>query len=324
MLNTHNHRQFSTVSCYFVKPRLNDKVTKSEIIKQAKHYFGKERTFIKELVLSYEFKGKNYKRWKKEIENLLPNPNRILYNLFDDVILWIKDKQIEEINWNWIGDLSWTIDIVLNPNIDKVYDFDKRLAIKCNGTARILTIFVSDVIPCYTYDCYYMTYDKANNYYEFGPITKLTNDDKTVIKKARKYLEEKGLVFVDRTFTDKKFKELYSDTNSDGNASLFDVLFTDTNNHTTEIKRFCDKEITEKNGQKLRWTEYYNRNGTLKERIESRWTISGDYLKVVLDNKGQILTVEVTRKNIGKKKYQNFKLDIKREFEKQNKKKNSS
>lgn len=299
-------------------------MTKSEIIKQAKHYFGKDRTFIKELVLSYEFKGKNYKLWKKEIEDLLPNPNRIFYNLFDDVILWIKDKQIEEINWNWIGDLSWTIDIVLNPNIDKVYDFDKRLAIKCNGTARILTIFVSDVIPCYTYDCYYMTYDKANNYYEFGPIAKLTKEEKGVIKKVRKHLEDKELVFVDSTFANKKFKELYSDTNSEGNATLFDVLFTDTNNYTTEIKRFCDKDIIEKNGQKFRWTEYYNKNGTLKERIESRWTLSGDYLKVVLDNKGQISAVEVTRKKIGHKKHQNFKLDIKQEFGKQNKKKNSS
>ncbi len=292
---------------------------KSEIIRQAKHFFGKDRTFIKELVLSYEFKGKYYRQWKKEIVSIIANPNEIRFNLFDDVISLIKDNQTEEINWNWIGDLSWTIDVVLNPNIDKVYDLDKKLALKCNGTSRILTVFVSDIVPCYTYDHYYMTYDKVKKFYEFGPIKVLTNEEKKIIKKVTKLLEKKGLVFIDSTFTQKKFKELYSDTNSDGNATLFDVLFTDMYNYTTEIKRFSDKEIIEKSGQKLRWTEYYNRNGALKERIESRWTNSGDYLKIVLDNKGQITSVEVTRKKIERKKYENFKLDILETFKKRKK-----
>ena len=258
-------------------------MTKSEIIRQAKHYFGKDRQPIKELVLSYEFKGKYYRKWKKEISSIVSNPNEIKFKLFDDVILWIKDNQADQIDWNWIGDLSWTIDILLNHGIDNVFDWDKKLAIKCNGTARIMTVFISDIIPCYTYDCYYMTYDKPNNYYEFGPITKLTIEEKNVIKKMSKHLETKGFVFVDRTFTEKKYKGLYSDTNSDGNASLFDVLFTDTNNYTTKTKRFSDKEIIEKNGSKYRWTEYYNLNGSLKERIEYRWLTSGDLLKVILD-----------------------------------------
>lgn len=140
-------------------------MTKSEIIRQAKHYFGKDRRPIKELVLSYEFKGKNYRQWKKEISSIVSNPNEIKFKLFDDVILWIKYNQADQIDWNWIGDLSWTIDILLNQGIDKGFDWDKKLALKCNGTARIMTLFVSDVIPCYTFDCYYMTYNKKGNYY---------------------------------------------------------------------------------------------------------------------------------------------------------------
>jgi hypothetical protein len=294
-------------------------LNKSEIIKQAKHFFGKDRTFIKERVLSYEFKGKNYRQWKKEIGDIIPNPNEIKFKLFDDVILWIKENKLKEIDWNYIGDLSWTIDIVLNPNIDKAYDWDKRLALKCNGTARILTIFISDILPCYTYDFHYMTYDKLNNYYEFGPLQRLTNEEKKTLKKVTALLHNKGLEIIDKEITQKKYKELYSDTNSDGNATLFDVLFTDVNNYTTDILRFCDKEIIEKNGQQLWWREYYNKNGTLKERIESRWTSSGDYLKVVLDNKGQITLVEVTRKKIESKKHENFKLDILETYKKRKK-----
>ena len=294
-------------------------MTKSEIIRQAKHYFGKDRRPIKELVLSYEFKGKNYRQWKKEISSIVSNPNEIKFKLFDDVILWIKYNQADQIDWNWIGDLSWTIDILLNQGIDKGFDWDKKLGLKCNGTARIMTLFVSDVIPCYTFDCYYMTYNKKGNYYEFGPILKLTGEEKKVLNKIETFLKQKGLEFVDKTFTEKKYKELYSDTNSDGNATLFDVLFTDTNYYTTEIKRFCEKEIIEKNGQQLRWSEYYNSNGTLKRREEFRWSKSGDCLKIVYDNKEQIVNIEVTRKKIGRKKWQKFKLDIIETF-KQNEK----
>jgi hypothetical protein len=294
-------------------------MTKSEIIRQAKHYFGKDRQPIKELVLSYEFKGKNYRQWKKEISSIVSNPNEIKFKLFDDVILWIKDNQADQIDWNWIGDLSWTIDILLNQGIDKGFDWDKKLALKCNGTARIMTLFVSDVIPCYTFDCYYMTYNKKGNYYEFGPIIKLTGEEKKVLNKIETFLKQKGLEFVDKTFTEKKYKELYSDTNSDGNATLFDVLFTDTNYYTTEIKRFCEKEIIEKNGQQLRWSEYYNSNRTLKRREEFRWSKSGDCLKIVYDNKEQIVNIEVTRKKIGRKKWQKFTLDIVETFNKQKK-----
>lgn len=134
-------------------------MTKSEIIRQAKHYFGKDRRPIKELVLSYEFKEKITDNGKKEISSIVSNPNEIKFKLFEDVILWIKDNQADQIDWNWIGDLSWTIDILLNQGIDKGFDWDKKLALKCNGNRTIMTLFVSDVIPCYTFDhcCYYMT-----------------------------------------------------------------------------------------------------------------------------------------------------------------------
>lgn len=288
----------------------------SEIIKQAKHYFGKDKSYIKELVLSYEFNGKHYKQWKKDLSEIIPNPNEVKFKLFEDVILWIKDNKLKEINWNFIGDISWTIDIVLNPNINKGYDWDKKLALKCNGTARILTLFISDIIPCYTYDCYYMTYNKLDNYYEFGPLFSLTKEEKNLLKKVTTLLQHKGLKMIDKKITQKKYKALYSDTNSDGNATLFDVLFTDVNNYTTDITRFSSKSIIEKNGQKLSWREYYHKNGTLKERIEHRLTSSGDQLKIVLDNKRQITLVEVTRKKIGRNKYENFKLDILKTYEK--------
>ncbi len=65
-----------------------------------------------------------------------------------------------------LGDLSWNIKILLNSNIQSGYDWDKKLAIKCQE-ARILEIYVNYVIPAYTINPYYIVYDKKENYYEF-------------------------------------------------------------------------------------------------------------------------------------------------------------
>lgn len=296
-------------------------MTQDNIIQQAKHFFGKDRQPIKDLVLSFEFKGKHRKQWVKDIGSITSHPYEVKFHLFDNIILSILDNEVEKIDWNWIGDLSWTIDILLTPDIDNGYDWDKKLAMKCDGTARVLTVFVSEAIPCFTYDSYYMMYSKKDNYYEFGPIDQLTLDEKEMVTKISKLLTDKGLQNVGKTFCTKRFKELYSDINDEGNASLFDVLFSDTKFYTTEIMRFCDKDIIEKNGQKFRWTEYYNKKGMLSKRIENRWTKSGDYLKLVLDGNSQILNVEVMRQQIGRKKNQSFQLDIKEEFKKRNSKK---
>jgi len=297
-------------------------MTEQEIIKQAKRHFGKDRTYKKDFVLTYASIAKISRQWKKELRQIISNPYQVQYKLFDDVIQLMEDKQSDKIDWTDIGDLSWTIEVVLNPGINKGYDWDKKLASKCGGKARILKVFMSDVIPCYTLDMYEMTYNKEKNYYEFGPMLKPTKDEKIIIKKIESLLKKKGLQFVGKALCERTFKALYSDLHADGNASLFDVLFSDIHFYQTEIKRFSDKLIHEKNGSKFRWTELYHKKGVLKERIESRWISSGDYLKLVLDPKGQITQVEVTRKAIENKKHQTFQLNIVDSFKKQQKKEN--
>ena len=294
-------------------------MNKTEIIRQAKHFFCKDRKPIKELVLSYEFNGKHYRKWKKEFKKIIDKPFDIHFGIFDDVVLWIKDNKLEEINWNWIGDLSWTIDILLNEGIKNGLDWDIKLATKCNGTTRFFTIYISDIIPCYTFDCHYMIYNKKENYYEFGPILDLTNTEQKTIEIVKKHLKDKDLVFLNRKFCEQKFKELISDTKEDGNASLFDVLFKDTTFYQTEIKRTSIKQVAEKSGTTYSWTEFYNLKKVLKERIEYRHLKSGDSIKTVLNAKGQITNVEVQRKLIGRRKYQKYNLDILETFKQRNK-----
>jgi hypothetical protein len=285
-------------------------MTDLEIIDKAKYYFGKNRNIKRDLVLAYEFKGENSKRWKKEIGSIIENPFKMNFQIFDDIILKIKNNKKNEIDWEWMGDLSWRLHIVLNSNIKRGYDWDKNLAKHCNGTVRILEIFISDVIPCYALNFCYFKFSKLENYYENGPILNFTNEEKVIKKSLSDLLKSKGLQRVKKEFCEKKFTDLYSDTNSDGNASLFDVLFSDTYFFTSKIKRYCDKDILEKSGIKFRWTENYNKNGTLKERTEYRCLKGGDNFKITLDNKGRIINAEVERKKIGRDKFQKFKIDI--------------
>lgn len=50
-----------------------NRMTEAAIIQQAKHYFGKNRTYKRDLVLAYEFKGKNHRQWKKDIQQITSN-----------------------------------------------------------------------------------------------------------------------------------------------------------------------------------------------------------------------------------------------------------
>ena len=121
-----------------------------EITDQAKQYFGKDRSLLKEKILSFKFDGKQYKAWKRHFKQITNQPFDVQYKMFDDVTDWITQGEPDKIDWHWLGDVSWEIEIVLNEGIDKGYDWDKKLAKKCGGTVRFLQIFVSDVLPCYT------------------------------------------------------------------------------------------------------------------------------------------------------------------------------
>lgn len=290
-----------------------------KIIEQAKFYFGKNRKHLKKRILTFEFDGKEYRNWEKQLKQLTSQPFDVSYGMFDDVIGWLKDKNYKPIDWHWLGDLSWKFKILLNEDIEKGFDWDKKLAFECGGTARILQIYLSDIIPCFVFDIYYMTYNKKENYYEFGPIAKLTKEEREIVNKSKRFFQNSGFTFLNKKIAMKKHKELYSDCNSDGNARLFDALFSDSENYQSEIKRFNDKQLKDSTGKELSWNEYYDKNHKLIKREEYRYFPSKNVECVVTDNLGQIIKVRI-RRDIEKDVHQEFVLDILSEYKKKNKK----
>ena len=201
-----------------------------EIIKESKSFFGEDRKRLKEKILSFKFNGKEYKEWQKLLKATMKQPFDINYGMFDDLIENLKENKFDDIDWNWTGNLSWEFKILLNEGIHKGHDWDKKLAKKCNGTAQILKIYISDILPCYTIDTYSMTYNKKDDYYEFRPYKINSKKQSNELKSIRNLLESKGYLYLNRKTSLKKYKDLYSDCNSNGGASLFDVLFSDTEN----------------------------------------------------------------------------------------------
>lgn len=314
---------------------------KEEIIKQAIHYFGKDRVSLRKLLKTYVFDGKEYKKWGDEIKSIISQPFEVRYSIFDEVVLWVQGDRTYPINWHWVGDLSWSIEIVLNPGIDDYNDGYKDLAIQCNGKARILTVFICDIIPCYTYGFNYTAYSKEGNYIEYGPLEDVTEEEKAILKRVTTLLNKRGFTYLNASFLSKKYEALYSDIHSGGNARLYEALFSDAKYLPEQIGRYSDEEIIEEGGTRFRWrdyyhkngkleqrheyryaedgtefhwSEYYNKNGALQKRIEKRKLKSGDYMELTLDSKGRIVNVEITRKKIGRKELQRFELNVDKAF----------
>ena len=285
-----------------------------EIVEQTKLYFGKNRKHLKKKVLAFKFDGTEAKLWKKRLRELTSQPVSVEYGIFDEVVDGLTDNETQKkINWHWLGDLSWTLRILLTKGVYKGLDWDKKLASKCGGTARILEVYVSDIVPCFAIDTYYMTYNKKENFYEFGPLIMVTDDERKIINKTKRFLRKLEFNFISKKNALKQYEELYSDTNSEGNASLFSSLFSDTDDYQTEFKRFNDKELKDPTGKTLNWNEYYNRNQKLIRREEFRYYPSKNVECVITDSKGQIIEVKIWR-NIGRRTHHEFKLDILKEF----------
>lgn len=285
-------------------------MTELELIELVKKYFGEDKEELKKAVLNFEYNGKAYNQWKKFFaSNVGKQPFDVLFRMMDETVTNIVEKKYDDIRWDFLGDISWEIQILLNENIKKGYDWDKKLCINCGGTARILKVFISDIIPAFTYDMYSMTFSKQGNYYEFKPIKPETTHEKALVNQIIRSLKEKNYYFVSRKLANRRFKEIYSDCHTDGNATIFDVLFSDVDNFQTDIERYCNETLKDVTGKEIRWREFYDKKGELIKRLEYQYFPSGNGLCIESNEKEGIKNITVW-KDTEKRSHQEFKLKL--------------
>ncbi|WP_017850399.1 hypothetical protein ACO1KB_16810 [Leptospira interrogans serovar Szwajizak] len=297
-------------------------MNQKQLIQETLKYFGKDKKLLRKTILGFTFEGKETKEWKKRINTCTTHPFTIQNNIFDCTVKSIRDKNYHQIQLDYLGDLSWNIKILLNSNVQSGYDWDKKLAIKC-GQARILEIYINYIIPVYTINLYYICYDSKENYYEFGKITKMEKHEKIILDNVLKCFDSLGYFYVSEELASKKYKGLFSDCNSEGNASLFDCLFSDVHRYQIGIEKFSDPSFWDKGlnvdstGAKIFWREYYDLNRNFLYREEYRYLKLKDVLLLTMDQTGHITKVNVWR-DVGKLKHREFELDILKVFKRRN------
>ncbi|HEY3250375.1 MAG TPA: hypothetical protein VGK25_04580 [Ignavibacteria bacterium] len=280
----------------------NDK----ELIRETKKYFGKDRRLLKSTLKSLKFDGKEYRYLKKFFSKFNAKKIALSNGLFQDVSAHLINKEYRKINWNWIGDLSWDVEIILNKEVSAHLDFDKKLAKICkDNTIRHLNIYISDIIPAFAVCTYFMHY--KDNIYEFGPL-KLTKSEVEYINLIKNEFKKVGYYYVGKRTALKKFKDLKSDLNNEGNASVFDCLFNDLDNYMDTYVKFNDKDLRNSDGTKSSWKEFYNSKRRLIKKEHYRWFESKDFEQVTTDKDGKIVLIEV-RPNKNKPRYIKFYID---------------
>lgn len=285
-------------------------MTTDNLIQQVKIYGAKDRVALKNKILQFAFDGKEYRNWKRYFAQLTDNqPFDITGGFMNNFVKKLNEP--ESIDWEneMIGDIGWEIWILLNENVEKGHDWDKKLCLACGGTARIFRILISDLIPAFIWETYSMTHSKKNNYYEFRPIQPISAREKTMIKTIVADLNQKGFYFVNRKLAAKHFPELYSDCNGFGNASIYDVLFSDVRPLRTTIQRFSDKHLKDLTGKEYTWHEYYDKKETLYLRHEYQFFDSKNVLLIETDGKKDIRKMTVW-KDTEKEFRQAFKLNL--------------
>ncbi|MDI7185182.1 hypothetical protein QMM42_02980 [Leptospira santarosai] len=290
-------------------------MNQKQLIQETLKYFGKDRKLLRKTILDFSFENKKTKEWNRRIKTCTTHPFRIQNGIFGSVVNNILDKKYHLVYMDNLGDLSWNIKILLNSNIKSGYDWDKNLAVKC-GQARILEVYINYIIPAYTLNPFYIIYDQKENYYEFGKIVGTKKHERNILDNIFKLFDSLGYFYVPEELASKKCKGLFSDCNEEGNASLFDCLFSDVNQHQVGIERFLDpcKKLKDSTGAGIGWHEYYDLNGNLLYRQEYRLLKSGDVLSVITDQANHIKKVNVRRKIDNQ--YREFELDVLKVFKK--------
>ncbi len=265
-----------------------------KILSQTLNYFGKNRTLINGELLKFSLEDKFYSpKWNKIVEKCTKQPFKLYHGVNEILLEYLQKKKYHEINWKEIGDISWTIEVVLNKGIKKSYDWDTKLATKCGGTARILRFLVSDVLPFYTSSHYVMSYCEQTKEFELGPITKFSKREKKIIKSIQSELEKEKYKEISQEQANIRHKDLWTDCIT-SNARIFDCLFCDLLDYQNEFVRFPLAR-----GLPFSWKKYFSPDYNLL-RVQQSHSIMdrGQYFEVTADNNGKIQEIMI----YGKKK----------------------
>lgn len=159
----------------------------------------------------------------------------------DDLLEVLKDRKMRIQDHHSIGDMSWQIEIAIDPKIKHGLDWDEKLGAKY-GVVPILKYVINHYVGCYSSWCYTMAFDKKTKIYEFTPI-ELPKKLIAFQRSIEKALKGLNLVRIAKKDFETKIPNVTTDTIHKGPVEFFDLVFTDVYGHEFEKSRFTGSAI---------------------------------------------------------------------------------
>ena len=275
----------------------SDIVTEKDTILQLDQLFDRERVPLSELVSRALENSKRARRVGRALRKQTGKPVR-----FGSGLLVESPEEADCIDLDLVGDFSFRYEIVLNAGVKQGLDFDAKLAQRCKGPVHMCWVWVSLLLPCYTIDTFDMAYTNATNQWEFSPHTPSKGVEQRTLNLTRTLMSEHGYSRVTKKLARLKVPKATTDCCRRGEATVFDCLFSDTQDFHCGIVRCTHLGVPGVYpGSKVGWREHIGDRGQVLEKYTWREFRSGDWVTTYLDSKARVTKVKVVRK-VGKQK----------------------
>jgi hypothetical protein len=278
-----------------------------ELIKILNTKFDRDRTPLRELAAEAMANLPKGRRLGRELRKQIQQPV-----MYDPGLLIDSAEKANQPECDMIGDLSFLYQIVLNPGVKRGLDFDMKLAQSCGGTVYMCRMWVSLLLPYYATDIFSMTYTPQIDQWEFGPYTPRKKSEKKIILKIHNLMHILGHSPVTKKLGQVKVPKATTDCCNRGKANVFDCLFSDSQDFSSDFLRCTNETPGAYPGSNAGWWERIDNKGRILRKYNWLEFESGDWVTMHLDSKSKVTKVEVTRV-IGKKT-RKFRLDVEKKL----------
>jgi len=269
-------------------------MTEAELIRSLNSLFGKDRSLLRQKLMEVRQDTSRWKKTGRSIHRKTGQPVNAYIGLFDDTFDLLDDPDGDMF---WLGDCSYCYEILLNRGVQTGLDWDKRLALKCGGTAEFCVVWASLLLPCYALDTYCLKYNKHPGEYELFPHTVATKRQKVIVRQIREVMTEQGFERIAKRRAKQKVPRAITDCHEKGEATVFDCLFSDLYYYQERHVRFSDFDKLIKGayrGTTVGWSERADRNGIIER---STWCEYPSKERVItkLDEKFRVIEIIIQR-----------------------------
>jgi len=268
-------------------------MTEAELIRCLNSLFGKDRSLLRQKLMEVREDSSKWEKTGKIIRRKTGQPVNTNTGTFEETFEHLDDPHAD---MYWVGDCSYYYEILLNRGVKTGLDWDRKLALKCGGTAKLCEVWASLLLPYYILDSYSRKYTPSPGEFEFTPYNPATKREKLIVSQIREVMQERGFSPITKKMARKSVPKAITDCREEGEASVFDCLFSDTQCLQEDRVRFSDSPKPIKGvcpNTTVGWYERIDRKGGVVERSTWREYPSGDRVITYLDKKFRVVRVRV-------------------------------